>query len=43
MCPGAVVQLIRARTGFTTVEIFRKYLWFVLRERKFDQVGQGTP
>ena len=30
-------QMIRMRTGFTPTEVFRKYLWFVLRERKFDQ------
>ena len=23
--------------GFTNVEIFRKYLWFMLRERAFDE------
>ncbi len=32
------VQMIKVRTGYTPVEIFRKYLWYVLRERKFDQV-----
>ncbi|KAL6759739.1 hypothetical protein V8C86DRAFT_2568137 [Haematococcus lacustris] len=31
------VEGVRARTGFTMVELFRKYLWFLLRERKFDQ------
>ena len=30
-------QMIRMKTGFTPTEVFRKYLWFVLRERKFDQ------
>lgn len=25
------------KTGFTSAEIFRKYLWYLLRERKFDQ------
>ena len=25
------------RTGFSPVEIFRKYMWYLLRERKFDQ------
>lgn len=24
------------KTGFNAVEIFRKYLWYLLRERKFD-------
>ena len=24
------------KTGFTAAEIFRKYLWYLLRERKFD-------
>jgi predicted nucleic-acid-binding protein len=31
------VQSIKGSTGFTPTEIFRKYLWFLLRERKFDQ------
>ena len=26
-----------SQTGFKPVEIFRKYLWYLLRERKFDQ------
>ena len=34
---GTVVISIRALTGFSPVELFRKYLWFLLRERKFDQ------
>ncbi len=34
---GAVIGGIRFRTGFSPVELFRKYLWFLLRERKFDQ------
>lgn len=25
------------RTGFSPVEIFRKYMWYLLRERQFDQ------
>jgi hypothetical protein len=33
---GVIVGL-RLKTGFSPVEIFRKYLWFLLRERKFDQ------
>lgn len=24
------------KTGFSASEIFRKYLWYLLRERKFD-------
>ena len=24
------------KTGFNSAEIFRKYLWYLLRERKFD-------
>jgi len=24
-------------SGFSNVEIFRKYLWFMLRERAFDE------
>lgn len=34
---GGVVTGIRLRTGFSPVELFRKYLWYLLRERKFDQ------
>ncbi|KAG2491532.1 hypothetical protein HYH03_010104 [Edaphochlamys debaryana] len=29
-------RLTRA-SGFTPVEVFRKYLWYLLRERRFDQ------
>lgn len=36
-CPAGVVRTIRRTTGFTPEEIFRKYLWFLLRERAFDQ------
>jgi hypothetical protein len=32
----AVTQKLRGSTGFSPVEVFRKYLWFLLRERKFD-------
>ena len=28
---------MRLKTGFTATEIFRKYLWYLLRERKFDE------
>jgi hypothetical protein len=31
-----VIGGLRIRTGFSPVEIFRKYLWYLLRERKFD-------
>lgn len=27
---------LRMKTGFSAVETFRKYLWYTLRERKFD-------
>jgi hypothetical protein len=30
------MQKLRGSTGFSPVEVFRKYLWFLLRERKFD-------
>ncbi|KAI8109316.1 hypothetical protein M9435_005727 [Picochlorum sp. BPE23] len=33
---GNSITGIRLRTGFTPTEIFRKYLWYLLRERKFD-------
>jgi hypothetical protein len=33
---SAHVQKLRGSTGFTPVEVFRKYLWFLLRERQFD-------
>ncbi|CAL5220883.1 g2973 [Coccomyxa viridis] len=32
-----VVRGLRMKTGFTATEIFRKYLWYLLRERKFDE------
>eukprot|EP00878_Enallax_costatus_P022167 GHUV01023507.1.p1 GENE.GHUV01023507.1~~GHUV01023507.1.p1 ORF type:complete len:323 (+),score=126.66 GHUV01023507.1:168-1136(+) len=32
----AVARKLRGVTGFSPVEVFRKYLWFMLRERKFD-------
>eukprot|EP00775_Hariotina_reticulata_P006447 gene6447-6676_t len=32
----AVAQKLRGQTGFTAIEVFRKYLWFLLRERQFD-------
>lgn len=33
---GSSITSIRLRTGFTPTEIFRKYLWYLLRERTFD-------
>eukprot|EP00198_Chlamydomonas_reinhardtii_P005783 XP_001695119.1 predicted protein [Chlamydomonas reinhardtii] len=30
-------QRLQRASGFTAVEVFRKYLWYLLRERKFDQ------
>jgi hypothetical protein len=33
----AAMQGVRFRTGVSMVELFRKYLWYLLRERKFDQ------
>lgn len=33
----SVMKGIMSRTKFTPVEVFRKYLWYLLRERKFDQ------
>jgi hypothetical protein len=30
------LQKLRGQTGFTAIEVFRKYLWFLLRERQFD-------
>lgn len=32
---GTIKGLMRS-TGFTAIEVFRKYLWYLLRERKFD-------
>jgi len=31
-----VLRGLRMKTGFSAVELFRKYLWYALRERKFD-------
>lgn len=33
---GGVITGLRLRSGFSPTEIFRKYLWYLLRERKFD-------
>ena len=30
------MRALRMRTGFSEGELFRKYLWYLLRERKFD-------
>ena len=32
----AVATKIRRSSGFSAVEVFRKYLWYLLRERTFD-------
>ena len=32
-----VTRSLQSKTGFKGGEIFRKYLWYLLRERKFDQ------
>lgn len=31
----SVLRTLQSKTGFTPVEVFRKYLWYVLRERAF--------
>ncbi|GLI66403.1 hypothetical protein VaNZ11_010164 [Volvox africanus] len=36
LTPGVMRKLQRS-SGFSPVEVFRKYLWYLLRERKFDQ------
>lgn len=28
---------MKMRSGFSATEMFRKYLWYLLRERKFDE------
>lgn len=33
---ASTIVSLKMRTGFSSVEIFRKYLWYLLRERKFD-------
>jgi hypothetical protein len=33
----AVCRGLKRDTGFSGVEIFRKFLWFLLRERRFDE------
>jgi hypothetical protein len=32
----SIAAKIRSSSGFSAVEVFRKYLWYVLRERTFD-------
>lgn len=36
---SGTVRGIQRSTGFTSIEVFRKYLWYLLRERKFDQAA----
>lgn len=38
---GASFALLKMQTGFSNVELFRKYLWFLLRERQFDEEALG--
>ncbi|GFR52958.1 hypothetical protein Agub_g15631 [Astrephomene gubernaculifera] len=33
---AGVLKRIQRASGFSCVEVFRKYLWYLLRERKFD-------
>lgn len=35
----ALMKKLRSETGFTGPEIFRKYLWYLLRERRFDSTA----
>lgn len=37
LCCAEITKSLQFRTGFKSGEIFRKYLWYLLRERKFDQ------
>ncbi|EIE23581.1 hypothetical protein COCSUDRAFT_47354 [Coccomyxa subellipsoidea C-169] len=32
-----VMRGLKMKSGFSSTEIFRKYLWYLLRERKFDE------
>ena len=34
---AGVVRGLKMKSGFSSTEIFRKYLWYLLRERKFDE------
>ncbi|KAL4434016.1 hypothetical protein ABPG75_000457 [Micractinium tetrahymenae] len=38
---GASFALLKMQTGFSNVELFRKYLWFLLRERQYDEEALG--
>ena len=40
---GRAIAGIRLRTGFKPSEIFRKYLWYILRERKYVPVSVSVP
>lgn len=33
--PGSM-QRVRSATGFSAVEVYRKYLWYLLKERPFN-------
>lgn len=35
----ALTKKLKAETGFSGPEVFRKYLWYVLRERRFDSTA----
>lgn len=35
----ALAKKLKAETGFSGPEVFRKYLWYVLRERRFDSTA----
>ena len=35
----ALVRKLKAETGFSGSEVFRKYLWYLLRERRFDSTA----
>ncbi len=36
-CVTGIVRGLKSKSGFSATEIFRKYLWYLLRERKFDE------
>ncbi|PSC72945.1 importin-9 isoform X1 [Micractinium conductrix] len=38
---GATFGLLKMQTGFSSQDVFRKYLWFLLRERQFDEEALG--
>ena len=35
----ALMRKLRSETGFSAPEVFRKYLWYLLRERRFDSTA----